>query len=401
MPDSLPVQETLQRKEMVLNFGPQHPATHGVLRVVLELDSEYVRYAEMHYGYLHRGIEKLAEARTYDQIVPITDRLDYLASFFNEYAFVHAVEQMLGIEVPERAEYIRVILMEMCRIASHLMWLGAFCIDLGAITPIFYCFRERERLLDFFEMVTGARMTFNYFRIGGVRDDLPEGFCEQVERFFAEEYYKNIRDYETLLRKNRIFLHRTKGVGVITLEEAINFGLSGPSLRGSGLAHDLRKRAPYAVYDELDFDVPAFPEGDVYARWQVRMEELYQSGRIIQQALKKMPKKGEVMSRDARVAKPSKEHIFDNVESLIQYCYIAMEGVSLPAGEVYAGIEGPRGEIGFYIVSDGSNKPYRLFVRCPTFINLTPTPYLSEGRLIADMAVILGSFDPVMGEVDK
>ncbi len=392
--------ETLARKEIILNFGPQHPSTHGVLRVLLAVDSEYVRRAQMHYGYLHRGFEKLAEHKTYDQFVPITDRLDYISPIFNATAYVMAVEKLLEIEAPERAQYIRVLLMELNRIASHLIWLGVLAIDLGAITPVMYTFREREVIVDFLEEVTGARLTHNYMRIGGVKQDLPHGFVQKVLDFFEGSFFDKIGEYDTLLKNNRIFLARTRGVGRITAEEAVNYGLTGPNIRASGVNWDIRKNEPYLIYDKLDFDVPVGKEGDVYERYLVRLEEIRQSARIIIQVLKQLPE-GDTMSSDLRLYKPPKEHIFDNVESLIQYCYLAMEGISVPKGEVYLRIESPRGEIGFYIVSDGSNKPYRVFIRVPSFANLCIVPKLAEGRLMADLTAIIGSFDLVMGEVDK
>jgi NADH-quinone oxidoreductase subunit D len=394
------MQETLERKELLLNFGPQHPSTHGVLRVLLRVDSEYIRWAQLHYGYLHRGFEKLAEYKTYDQFVPITDRLDYLASLHMTCPYVMALEKLLGVEVPERAQYIRVILLELNRITSHLLWLGAFGIDLGAITPVMYCLREREIIIDLLEAVTGARITFNYFRIGGVKQDLPPDFAQRTLDFLEGDFFEKIEEYDVLLKQNRVFLARTKDVGVVSAEEAINYGFTGPSLRGSGVKWDIRKREPYLVYDKLNFEVPVGQRGDTYERYLVRLEEIRQSAKMVIQALKQIPE-GEIMSRDPRIFKPRKEGIFDNVESLIQYCYLAMEGISVPRGEVYFRTEGPRGEIGYYIVSDGSNKPYRVFIRVPSFINLTIVPKLVQGKLMADLAAVLGGFDLVMGEVDK
>ena len=392
--------DNLANQEMVLNFGPQHPSTHGVLRVLIKLDGEYVSSAQLHYGYLHRGIEKLAESKTYDQFVPVVDRLDYLTSFSNECAYVMAVEKLLGVEVPLRAQYIRVIMVELNRIASHLLWLGALGIDLGAITPVMYTLREREVITDLMEMVSGARLTFNFFRIGGVKQDLPDNFRDTARRYLEGEYFQKIKDYDVLLRNNRIFLARTKGVGIVSPEMALNYGLSGPSLRGSGIPFDLRKNQPYLVYDQLDFDIPTGEVGDVYDRYLVRVEELRQSARIVLQALEKMPE-GDIVSGDSRVFRGRKDKIFNNMESLIQYCYVAMEGISVPRGEAYTKIEGPRGEVGFHIISEGGSMPYRMFMRMPTFINLTIVQKLICGRLLADLPAILGSFDLVMGEVDK
>jgi NADH-quinone oxidoreductase subunit D len=355
--------------------------------------------AQAHFGYLHRGFEKLAEHKTYDQFVPITNRLDYLAGFSNSYSYVLAVEKLLGVKVPPRAEYIRVIVAELNRLSSHLMWLGAAAIDLGAITPVMYGFREREQLIDLLEMVCGNRMTFAFNRIGGVKEDLPEGFKEKT-RSYLKIFLRKINDYDVLLKKNPIWLHRTREIGVISAEEAINFGLTGPSLRGSGVKFDIRKNEPYSVYDQFDFDVPIGQAGDVYDRYLVRLEEMRQSARIIEQALDKIPE-GPIMSDDPRINRPSKKDIFNNVESLIHYCYIAMEGIQVPTGEVYSRIEGPRGEFGFYIISDGSSKPYRLFIRVPTPINFTPLNKLCKGRLIADLPSIIGGFDLVLGEADK
>ncbi|MBI5787471.1 MAG: NADH-quinone oxidoreductase subunit D [Candidatus Schekmanbacteria bacterium] len=390
MPDS---------REVTLNFGPQHPATHGVLRLVLVLDGEYVKDTKLYYGYLHRGMEKLAESRTYDQIIPMVDRLDYLAAMSNGLGYVLAVEKMMDLEIPPRAQYLRILATEMSRIASHLLWLAAFAIDLGAITPIMYCFREREILMDIFEEVSGARLTYNYMRIGGVKADFSEKALTSI-REFVKIFPGKMKDYETLLNTNPVFVARTKNVGIISARDAVNFGLSGPCLRGSGVKFDLRKNEPYAGYENFSFDVPTGAIGDVYDRYLVRMEEMRQSNRILEQALDKLPA-GEILTSDPRVYRPPKDHALDNVESLIQYCYIAMEGIRVPAGECYTRIEAPKGELGFYIVSDGSAKPYRMYIRPPSFINLDIVPKLAEGRLVADLVSILGSIDIVLGEVDK
>ncbi len=403
MPETVEPVETLGTtgtRHLWLNFGPQHPSTHGVLRVLLQLDSEYIRYAQLHYGYLHRGFEKLAENKTYDQFVPITDRLDYLGPFFNTCAFVMAVEKLMGVEAPRRAQYIRVIMMELIRISSHLLWLGAFGIDLGAITPVMYCLRERENILDLIEMVTGARLTHNYFRIGGVGKDLPPEFKDRAVEYLEKSYFEKIKDYDVLLKKNRIFLGRTKGVGIVSAEEAINYGFTGPTLRSCGVPFDLRKNDPYLVYPELKFDIPTGDTGDTYDRYIVRLVELRESAKLVIQALEKLPE-GEVMTRDPRIFQPPKDKIFDNVETLIHYCYLASEGINAPRGEVYARVEGARGEFGVYLFSNGTNRPYRLFIRVPTFVNLTIVPKLAQGRLVADLAAILGGFDMVLGEVDK
>lgn len=391
--------EDLDRNEMILNFGPQHPATHGVLRLRLWVDSEFIRRCQVIFGYLHRGFDKLAESKTYEQFVPIPDRLDYVSALSNSMCYVMAVEELMGLEVPERAQYIRVILAELQRIANHTIWIGPFAIDLGAITPVMYAFRERENIIDFLEEAAGGRLTFCYHRIGGCKEDLPEGFKERLLDYLPI-FLEKINDYDVLLKENRIFLHRTVGVGGISPKEAINFGLTGPCLRGAGVKFDLRKNAPYLVYDKFDFDVPVGVNGDVYDWYLVRIEEIRQSARIIRQALERMPD-GPIMTEDPRINRPPKEKVFDNVESLIQYCYLSMEGIQVPKGEVYMRIEGPRGETGFYICSDGSSKPYRLFIRCPTKISLTPFAELAKGRLMADLSALISGFDVVMGEIDK
>ncbi len=395
----LPGKESIERKEMFLNFGPQHPGTHGLLHLRLWIDSEFVRRCQVVFGYLHRGFDKLAESKTYEQFIPIPDRLDYLSGLANSLSYVMAVEKLMDLEVPERAQYIRVLLSELQRLASHTFWVGAFAVDIGAFTPIFYSFRERENLFDIIESLAGGRMTFCYWRIGGVKEDLPEGFKENLLAYLPK-FLKKINDYDVLLKENRIFLHRTRGVGVLTAEQAINFGLTGPNLRGSGVKFDLRKNEPYLVYDKLDFDIPVGVNGDTYDRYLVRIQEMRESAKIIKQVLEEMPD-GPIISDDPRVKKPSKEQLFNNVESLIHYCYITMEGIQVPPGEVYMRIEGSRGEFGYYIVSDGTTKPYRLFIRVPTKISLTPFPELSKGKLIADLPILIGGFDTVLGETDK
>jgi NADH-quinone oxidoreductase subunit D len=364
----------LETKELVLNMGPQHPSTHGVLRLLLYLEGETIVNSDTIIGYLHRGIEKLAEAKTYTQFIPITDRLDYVAAFPNNLAYVQTVEKLMDLEVPPRAQYIRVIFTELNRIVSHLVWLGTHAMDIGAMTVFLYCFREREDLLDLFEMVTGARMTVNFFRIGGVAADLPAEFYPNVRKFL-DIFPSKIADYEALLTKNRIWLARTKNVSVISAEDGINLGMSGPNLRGSGVKWDIRKANPYAVYDKLDFEIPIGQIGDVYDRYIVRMEEMRQSTRMTQQALEQMPE-GEIKGKVPRIIK-------------------------VPAGEAYSCIESPKGELGFYIVSDGSEKPYRVKIRAPSFINLEALPLMLKGGLIADVIAAIGSIDIVLGEVDR
>ncbi len=353
----------------------------------------------VHIGHLHRGIEKLAENLTYDQFIPVVDRLDYVCAFANSLGYVQAVEKLMDIEVPPRAHYLRVILTELNRIASHCIWLGGFAIDLGAITPIMYAFREREEVFDIFEQIAGARMTHNYFRIGGVKEDIPEGAIASIKKF-VEHFPKRVDEYETLLSTNRILLLRTKGVGIISREEAINYGVTGPTLRASGVAYDVRKAEPYAAYGELEFDVPTAEVGDAYNRYRVRMEEMRQSCRLVAQATDRLPA-GEIMSHDPRLWRPPKEEVFSNVENLIQYCYLAMHGITPPKGEVYVKVEGSKGELGYYIISDGSAKPYRVHIRTPSFSNVAIIPKLAKGRLLPDLVPIIGAIDIVLGEIDK
>lgn len=357
----------------VLNLGPQHPSTHGVFRVILELDGEVVVKATPVPGYLHRGIEKLAEARTYTQVIPYTDRMDYLASMLMNWGYVAAVEKLMGIEVPERAEYIRVIVGELSRIASHLVAVGTYSMDIGGVTGFLYTFRDRERVLDLLEMVSGSRMTFSYFRIGGVADDLPEEFFPALQKFL-DDLPGMIDEYNGLITGNEIFQARTKYVGTIPPDVAINYSLSGPNLRGSGIPYDLRKVRPYGVYDRFDFEVPVGKNGDCFDRFVCRIKEIEQSARIIRQAVEGLPE-GPVQAKVPRTLKP-------------------------PIGEAYAEVESSKGILGCYVVSDGSNKPYRVHFRRPSFINLGYLGELCVGWKIADVIAILGSFDIVLGEVD-
>jgi NADH-quinone oxidoreductase subunit D len=389
----------MERETLVLNMGPQHPSTHGVLRVVLELDGEVVVKAIPHIGYLHRGVEKLAEFRSYEQFLPFTDRFDYVAATSNNLAYVRAVEKLGDIAVPVRAQFMRVALAELSRISSHLIWLATHVLDLGAITPLFYMFREREEIRDIFEMICGARMTHSFLRIGGLRNDVsPE--AQDKLRKFIDSFPAKVSEYEALITKNPIFLKRTQGIGVIDGPEAINLGLTGPALRASGVDWDLRKEEPYEVYGEMEFDVPVLPGGDTYDRFLVRLEEMHQSCRIIRQVLDKAPE-GEIRAVDQRYIRPDRERVHEHMEDLIRYCYLAQEGPPMPAGEVYTGIEGPKGEIGFYIVSDGSPKPVRLKLRPPCFVNLSALSRLVEGSYIADVVSVIGSVDIVLGEVDR
>jgi NADH-quinone oxidoreductase subunit D len=386
-------------ENLTINMGPQHPSTHGVLQLVLELDGEIVVKATPHIGYLHRGVEKLSENKTYHQCITLVDRLDYLAGMSNNLAYVLAVEKLLGIEVPKRTQYIRVIMAELQRIASHLLWLGTHGHDIGAMAPFFYAFRERDEILFLFEMVCGARLTPSYLRIGGLAYDLPEGFEEKAMEF-VNIFPSKVAEYETLLTKNKIWIGRTKGVGVLSKEEAINLGVSGPVIRGSDVYWDIRKAMPYSGYKDFDFVVPTGKNGDCYDRYVIRMEEMRQSAGIVRQALENLPK-GEINVYDPKVVLPPKEDVYTNISDLIHHFKIVTEGFNPPVGEVYSSIESPKGELGFYIVSDGTNKPYRLRIRPPSFINLEALPKMVEGRLIADVIAVIGSIDIVLGEVDR
>lgn len=384
---------------MTINMGPQHPSTHGVLRLILELDGETVVKVTPHIGFLHRGVEKLAEHKTYHQFITLTDRLDYLAPTSNNLGYVLAVEKLLDIEAPKRAQYIRVILCELTRISSHLLWLATHALDIGAMTVFFYCFRERESLYDIFELATGARMNPSFVRIGGVARDLPDGFIEKV-REFINTFPSRLRDYETLLTKNIIWMMRTKDVGVISAEDAIDYGLSGPTIRGSGVKWDIRKAEPYSSYDELDFIIPIGQNGDVYDRYIVRIEEMRQSNEIVRQAIDNLPA-GKFNVDIPDVVLPQKEEIKSSMESLIHHFKIVTEGICPPVGEVYVSIEAPKGELGYYIVSDGTKSPYRLKIRPPSFVNLEALQKMVEGHLVADVVAVIGSIDIVLGEVDR
>ena len=384
---------------MTINMGPQHPATHGVLRVVLELDGEVIVKAVPHIGHLHRGIEKLAETKTYHQSIPFTDRLDYTNAMGNNLAYVLAVEKLLGIQVPKRAQYIRVMMAELQRIAAHLIWLGTHALDIGAMTLVFYNFRERESILKIFEEVAGGRLTPTYLRFGGVSKDLPEGIGEKVKTF-VQTFPDHIKEYETLLTKNIIWLKRTKGVGIISKEDAISFGVTGPTLRGSGVKYDVRKAFPYSSYEDFDFDIPIGSVGDVYDRYVVRLREMEWSNSIVEQAVERLPR-GPVLANDPRITLPPKDDVLTDIASLIRQFKVVSEGFRPPVGEVYASVEASKGELGFYIVSDGSNRPFRFRIRTPSFANLSALPKMIEGGLIADVISAIGSIDIVLGEVDR
>jgi len=385
---------------MVLNMGPQHPSTHGVLRVVLELDGETVLKARPEIGYLHTGIEKSCEAKTYSQAITLTDRLDYVAPLSNNLCYCLAVEKLLGLEVPKRAQYIRVLLTELTRIGSHLVWLGTHAIDLGAMSVFLYCFREREELMKIFELVSGQRMMTSYFRIGGLALEPPPGWVQHIERF-VKMFPSRIGEYERLLTQNRIWLARTKGIGVLTADDAIALGVSGPTLRSTGVAYDVRKFFPYSSYDEFEFDVPTCTEGDCYARYLLRVAEMRESLKIVRQAMQKIPSEGPIRTEAPGIIPPEREKMKTEMEALIYHFKIYTEGFSPPPGEVYQAIESPRGELGFYVASDGSPKPWRVKVRAPSFINLQALPKLVEGRLIADVVTCIGTIDIILGEVDR
>jgi len=413
-------------KNYTLNFGPQHPAAHGVLRLVLELDGEVIQRADPHIGLLHRGTEKLAETRTYLQSVPYMDRLDYVSMMCNEHGYVLAIEKMLAIEVPMRAKYIRTMFDEITRILNHLMWLGAHALDIGAMGPFLYAFRDREDLFDVYEAVSGARMHAAYYRPGGVYRDLPDVMPQHKPSLvrsqravdelneirqgsvldfidgFTKRFDGYVDEYETLLTDNRIWKQRTVGVGVVTPEDAKGMGFSGPMLRGSGIAWDLRKVQPYAAYDQVDFDVPVGTNGDSYDRYLVRVEELRQSNRIIKQCITWLrANPGPVMIDNHKIAPPSRVDMKSNMESLIHHFKLFTEGFPVPKGEAYAAIEHPKGEFGIYIVSDGANKPYRLKIRTPDYVHLQSLDEMARGHMIADAVTIIGTQDIVFGSIDR
>jgi len=388
-----------ETRYMTVNMGPQHPATHGVLRLLLELDGEYIVKTTPIIGHLHRGVEKLAEERTYHQFIPFTDRLDYTAGMNNNLAYVMAVEKLLGIEVPKRAQYIRVVLAELQRIAAHLIWLGTHALDIGAMTVLFYTFRERETVINILEHVSGARLTPSYMRIGGLAADVPENF-ETLVMDFVEKFPEYIDGYETLLTENPIWLQRTKGVGILSKEDALSFGVTGPVLRGSGVKWDIRRKFPYSSYEDFDFEIPVGTVGDVYDRYKVRLEEMRQSNRIIKQAITNMPS-GDVIADDPKISLPPKENVYKDIDALIRHFKIASSGFEVPEGEVFFSAENPKGELGFYVVSDGSNMPFRIKIRNPSYFNLAALPKMIEGCLIADVVTVIGSIDIVLGEIDK
>ncbi|MBI5142371.1 MAG: NADH dehydrogenase (quinone) subunit D [Nitrospirae bacterium] len=381
-------------------MGPQHPATHGVLRLVLELDGETVVKCTPYVGYLHRGIEKLSENRTYLQIIPLTDRLDYISSMSNNIGYCVAVEKLVGIEAPPRAKFIRTMVGEMSRISSHLLWLATHALDIGAMTVFLYAFREREVLLDLFERLCGARLTVSYPRIGGVRNDIPDQEWLDVLKKFTDEFPDRMKEYETLIDQNRIWLKRTKGIGVIGVEEAINWGLSGATLRGSGTDYDIRKYMPYDAYDQVEFEVPVGKECDVYDRYRCRMIELLQANQIIRQCIEKLPE-GPILADERKFVLPAKDEVLGDMEHLIHHFVLVAKGPKTPVGELYVSTEVPKGELGFYIVSDGTGKPYRMHVRAPSFVHASVLGRLSVGHMVADVIANIGTIDIVLGECDR
>lgn len=388
---------TAQR--MTLNMGPQHPSTHGVLRMVLELDGETVTKANCDIGYLHTGIEKEFEQKTWQQAVTLTDRIDYLCPLTNNLCYCLAVEKLLGLEIPAGAQWMRVLLNELTRINSHLVWLGTHSLDLGAMTVFLYCFREREDILRIFEMFSGQRMMTSYFRIGGLALEPPRGWQRVVGKFI-DAFPSRVDEYEDLLTKNPIWMKRTKGVGHAKLEDLLDCGVTGPMIRAAGLAWDIRKSEPYSSYEKFDFDIPTRTESDVYARYQVRVEEMRQSARIVKQALEGMPP-GPWKADAPKVVLPDREKMKTQMEALIYHFKIVTEGFRVPAGEVYQVVESPRGEMGYHVVSDGTSKPYRVFIHGPSFGNLQGLPLMVEGRLVSDAIAALGSTDFVLGDIDR
>ncbi len=384
---------------MTLNMGPQHPSTHGVLRLILELDGEVIVKVTPHIGFLHRGIEKLSEYRTYHQILPLTDRLDYLAPMSNNLGYILAVEKLMAVEVPDRAETIRIIMAELTRLESHLVWIACHALDIGAMTVFIYAFRERETVMEIYELISGARMTSNFFRVGGLSQDVPDEFVKKVSDFI-DVMPGYLDQYEGLLTTNPIWLKRTVGNGVISAEDAIDIGLTGPALRGSGVDWDLRRDNPYSGYEKYQFKVPTGENCDTFDRYKVRLIEMREACKIVRQALDRL-KPGPVLADCPQVCYPPKENVYNSIEGLIHHFKIASEGFPAPEGEVYQGVEAPKGELGFYIVSDGGNKPERLRIRPPSFVNLQAIEQMSVGSMIADLVAVIGTLDIVLGEIDR
>ncbi|MDW7709542.1 MAG: NADH dehydrogenase (quinone) subunit D [Deferrisomatales bacterium] len=390
-----------ETRNMVVNMGPQHPATHGVLRLVLELDGETVVGVTPHLGHLHRGLEKLAETKTYHQALTLTDRMDYVGALLNNLGYTLAVEKLLGIEdqIPARATVLRVCLCELQRIASHLLWLASHALDIGAMTVLFYTFRDREKVMDLLEDVHGARLTPSYIRVGGLPEDVPPVFFEKA-RAFIQEFPSRIDEYERLLTQNKIWRGRTEGIGIISAEECVQFALTGPVLRAAGIQWDLRKAQPYCDYETYDFEIPTGTVGDVYERYLVRLVEMRQSLRIAEQALDRMPE-GPVMLDDPRFTPPPKQDVYEHIEALIRHFKLMSDGYKAPVGDVYMSVEASKGELGYYLVSDGTEKPWRFRVRPPCFVNLQALEPMILGRMVADVVAVIGSLDIVLGEIDR
>ena len=397
--DKTAISDPLGAEIITLNMGPSHPSTHGVLRLVVELEGEVVRKVTPHLVYLHRGMEKIAESMTYHQFIPYTDRLDYLAPLSNNVAFVLAVEKLIGLEVPPRCRAIRVLCCEIARISAHLLWLGTGALDLGAATVFFHTFREREILYNLIELITGTRLTTSYPRVGGLARDLPERLIPELKEF-VRTFPSKIDEYETLLTRNKIWIKRTQHIGKISAQDAIDLGLTGPNLRGSGVEYDLRKAFPYSGYEQYEFEIPVGSVGDAYDRYLVRIEEMRQSTRILGQLVESLPG-GPINADDPKVVLPPKKKVVTSMEELIHQFIIVTEGIPAPVGEVYHAIEAPKGELGFYIKSEGGKSPYRLKIRSPSFVSLQAIPVMAPGLMVSDLIAIVASLDPVMGEVDR
>jgi NADH-quinone oxidoreductase subunit D len=391
--------EDALENEMILNMGPQHPATHGVLRVLLRLDGETIMAAVPELGYLHRGYEKMAENMSFMEFIPHTDRLDYTATMCNNVGYVLAVEKLMGIEAPKRAQYIRMLMSELSRIAGHLIAIGSFAMDVGALTILLWAFREREKIQEFYDMVAGARFTTSYTRIGGVAADVNDQAVALIKTFI-ENFDTAVVEFEKMLNTNRIFVDRLEGIGCLSKEQAISLGVTGPTLRGSGVEYDVRRANPYLFYNEIDFKVPVYTEGDCLARYFVRIDELRESAKIIKQVLEKMPS-GEVRANVPKIVLPYKTEIYSKMEELIHDFMIVNFGINPPAGDIYSAVENPKGELGFYIVSNGKGSPWKLKIRSPSFCNLQSLPVMVKGAMVSDIVAIIGSIDPVMGEADK
>ncbi len=399
LPKGKHTQEVSVGEGFTFNFGPQHPAAHGVLRLVMELDGEVITRSDPHIGLLHRGTEKLIENRTYIQALPYFDRLDYVSMMAQEHVWCLAVEKLLRVEVPRRAQYIRVLFLELTRLLNHLLWLGCHGLDVGAMSVFLYAFRDRETLMDFYEEVSGARMHANYFRPGGVSKDMPEGLTDKIQKF-VDGMWANIDEYEGLLSENRIWKQRLVDVGTVSAEEAQAWGFTGPMLRGSGVPYDLRKAQPYEIYDELEFDIPVGKNGDSYDRYLIRMEEMRQSLHLIEQCLERMPE-GPIKAQNFKVSPPTRGDMKNSMEAMIHHFKYYTEGLHVPAGEVYVAVEAPKGEMGVYLVSDGSSKPYRCKIRAPGFAHLQGFDFMAKGHMLADAVTIIGTQDVVFGEIDR